>query len=123
MARRAPRGLRRPSGGVGTGQRRGGAALDLGTAQFGNAVRERRVLSRKRRVRGRRWRGPFRPDAKLRHRLPALHYLNGNAANLPGRLTATLMAAAAIALSAAGGIRPSFRPGEVPDGSAASFDG
>jgi hypothetical protein len=42
-------------------------------------------------------------------------YLNGNAAKLLGWLTATLTAAAAIALFAAGGIRP-FLPGEVPDG-------
>ena len=46
----------------------------------------------------------------------ALHYLDGNAAKLPGWLTAMLMAVAAIARFPAGGIRPSFRPGEVPDG-------
>jgi hypothetical protein len=40
-------------------------------------------------------------------------YLNGNAAKLLGWLTATLTAAAAIALFAAGRIRP-FLPGEVP---------
>jgi hypothetical protein len=39
-------------------------------------------------------------------------YLNGNAAKLLGWLTATLTAAAAIALFGAGGIRP-FLPGEV----------
>jgi hypothetical protein len=43
-------------------------------------------------------------------------YPNGNAAKLPSWLTATLMAAAAIVLFAAGGVRPSFRPGGVPDG-------
>jgi hypothetical protein len=48
-------------------------------------------------------------------------YLNGNAAKLPGWLTATLMAAAAITLFAAGGIGPSFRPGGVPDGALRSL--
>jgi hypothetical protein len=54
--------------------------------------------------------GLFVPKPSCGHGLPALQDLNGKAAKLPGWLTATLMAAAAIARFAAGGIRPSFRP-------------